>query len=250
MAYDFNNKVVWITGASKGIGLATALELLNAGAKLAVSARNQTQLEEGFAGYENCLCLALDVTSKEANRETVEKITKHYGQLDCIFLNAGNAEYVDISNFDSAMFERMINVNYLAMLYAIEAALPELRKSRAPYRVGMTSSVAWVGLPRGYAYSASKAAARNMLQGLRVELARENIPVTVICPGFVKTPLTDKNDFPMPGLITAEDAGKRIYKGLCKQKPELSFPKRFTLFLRLLSILPEALSVWLIKRTV
>ncbi len=249
MKYNFINKIVWVTGGSKGIGLALVQELLEKGAIVIVTARDQAQLDKQFAEQDNCYPLAFDVTSKEANQLAVDKIITKYGRIDCCILNAGNAEYVDARSFDSKPFESMININYLAQVYAIEALLPELRKSDSPYIVGMSSSVSWIGLNRGYAYSASKAASRNMLQGLRLELAREAIPVTVICPGFVKTPLTDKNDFPMPFLISAEDAAQRIIKGLEKQKPELSFPKRFTCLLKLLSILPEALSFWLLKRS-
>ncbi|MET1254858.1 SDR family NAD(P)-dependent oxidoreductase [Aliikangiella maris] len=174
----------------------------------------------------------------------------HWGGLDCAILNAGNAEYVDIQNFDSVIFERMMTTNYLSVVKGIEACLPILRQSPDPYLVGMSSSVAWQGLPKGQAYSASKAAIRNLFQGLYIELAAQNIAVSWICPGFVKTPLTDKNDFPMPARISAEQSAKIIFQQLCRKKVEIHFPKRFTLLLKLISMLPASFSSTLLKGTV
>ena len=144
----------------------------------------------------------------------------------------------------------MMDSNYLSMVYGIEAALPYLRRSESALLVGMSSSVAWQGLPRGMAYSASKAAIRNMLQGLRIELAAESILVSCICPGFVKTPLTDKNDFPMPAMISAKAAAEIIARQLQRKIAEIHFPKRFTWPLKLISLLPQAISRRILMRTV
>jgi len=132
----------------------------------------------------------------------------------------------------------------------IEAVLPVLRHSNSPYLVGMSSSVAWQGLPQGQAYSASKAAIRNLFQGLKIELALENIAVSWICPGFVQTPLTDKNTFSMPARISVKEAAQIIFEGLTRQTTEIHFPKRFTSILKWLSLLPAGLSAKLLKGTV
>jgi len=228
MRYDFTNKVIWLTGASSGIGLALAIQLIHANAKLVVTSRGEDRLNKLFSKYSNVMVAAGDITSSEVNKHIVEKIIERFATLDCAIFNAGNAKYVDINNFSVAPFEQMMQVNYLSMVRGIEASLPYLRKSSSPYLVGMSSSAAWHGMPQGQAYSASKAAIRNLFQGLNIQLSAENIPVSWICPGFVETPLTDKNNFPMPAKISADEAAEIIYKKLCRQKTEIHFPKRFT----------------------
>ncbi|MBT8448176.1 MAG: SDR family NAD(P)-dependent oxidoreductase [Gammaproteobacteria bacterium] len=246
MNYSFHNRVVWITGASKGIGLSLANELHQLGAQLILSARDSSKIK----GIPSATLLDCDVTDKAQVAQVVATIVEKFGGLDCIILNAGNAEYVDVAKFDADIYRRMMEVNFMSQVEAVEICLPHLRKSPAPYIVGMTSSVAWLGLSRGHAYSASKAAARNFFQGLSLDLVNDDIPVSIICPGFVKTPLTDKNDFPMPGLITAESAGQRIANGLVKMKPEIHFPKRFTWPLKYISCLPAGIRFWLLKKVV
>jgi short-subunit dehydrogenase len=248
--YSWKDKRVWLTGASSGIGLSLAKKLLDAGACVAVSARNENKLAQHFANIPNSLICPLDVSVKEENFKAVEKIVSHFSGIDCTIFNAGNAEYIDVAKFASAPFENMIRTNFLSMVYGIEASLPWLRRSAYPYLVGMSSSVAWQGLPRGEAYSASKAAIANMLQGLRIELARENIKVTTIFPGFVQTPLTDKNDFAMPFRISAEAAADILIRDLARQRSSIHFPKRFTCLLKLISLLPDALNTRILKQTV
>jgi NADP-dependent 3-hydroxy acid dehydrogenase YdfG len=250
MSYDFNKKVVWLTGASSGIGLALAKQLISAKCNLIVTSRNEDKLNQLFSDYSNVLVAAGDVTLQQTNDNIVETIIARYGRLDCVILNAGNAEYVDIKNFSTDVFKRMMDINYLSMIKGIEVALPHLRQSSAPYLVGMSSSAAWHGLPQGQAYSASKAAIRNLFQGLKIQLSPENIDVSWICPGFVETPLTDKNTFPMPARITAQKAGEVLYKKLCKQTAEIHFPKRFTFVLKFISMLPAAWAARLLQTTI
>jgi NAD(P)-dependent dehydrogenase (short-subunit alcohol dehydrogenase family) len=244
MKYHLKNKVVWLTGASKGIGYHLATALIEAGAQLIVSARDTSVIAD-MPASDHIDC---DVTQAEDVKRVVERIVAKHGGLDCIILNAGNAEYVNTKRFDSAVYERMMAVNFTSQVYAVEACLPHLRNSFSPYIVAMSSSVAWTGLSRGHAYSASKAASRNFFQGLALDLAREDIAVSVICPGFVRTPLTDKNDFNMPGLIEPETAAKHIMNGMQSMKPEISFPKRFTIPFRLITILPARLRFAILKR--
>lgn len=250
MKYDFNEKVVWLTGASSGIGMELAKELLEAGAKVAVTSRNRAKLEVIFGSYPKALIAPGDLTDYGDNSRIVKQITAKYGALDCVIFNAGNAEYIDIKKFSHRPFANMMETNFLSMVKGIEASLPALRESKHPYLVGMSSSVAWQGLPRGQSYSASKAAIRNLFQGLKIELASEDIAVSWICPGFVKTPLTDKNTFDMPGIISVEDAAKTIFTKLQKQTTEIHFPKRFTLFLKGISMLPASWAAKLLKGTV
>lgn len=250
MSYDFKNKRVWLTGASSGIGLAVAKKLLAAGAKVAVTSRSKDKLESMFADYPQATVFAGDLTDIEVNKAIVAEIVEKLGGIDCVILNAGTAEYIDIKKFEFGPFERMMEINFLSMVKGIEAALPRLRESDTPYLVGMSSSVAWQGLPQGQSYSASKAAIRNLFQGLKIELGPEKINVSWICPGFVETPLTDKNTFDMPMRISVEEAAESTYKHLCKQTTEIHFPKKFTLMLKIISMLPAGISAKLLKGTI
>lgn len=249
----FQAKRIWITGASSGIGRALAIELARYGAQLMLTARDEAALEEVASLCDACarvLVAPADVGVKEENQRVAAMIQQQFGGLDIAILNAGTAEYVDVSRFDSAVFERLIRINFLGMVYGIEAALPLLRQSPAPQLVGMSSTAAYGGLPRSEAYGASKAAVRNMLAALRISLAPAGISVSTICPGFVRTALTDKNDFPMPLLLNADDAAGRIAKGVARYREEIHFPKRFSLVLKLMTSLPSSWYTALIKAMV
>jgi NAD(P)-dependent dehydrogenase (short-subunit alcohol dehydrogenase family) len=260
---NFENKKVWITGASSGIGRALAKELAARGALVAVSARSQQALQslrdEILAAHpcdsdevhdERVLCLPFDVTDRQANQDAVAEIRNQWNDLDIAFFNAGTAEYIDINHFDAEIFERAIKTNFLSMVYGIEAVLPLLRGRNGAQLGGMSSTVSFGGVPRAEAYGASKAAIRNMLQGLRVHLVHQNIQVFSVCPGFVKTPLTDKNDFPMPLRIEVEEAARIIADGIAKRKAEISFPKTFSIMYKLIAALPSALYTRLLLSTV
>ena len=248
----FKDKRVWITGASSGIGKALAQELVVRGAKVAISARNQPVLHDiaHALGDDNTFVAALDVTDKEQNKKAVKRIVEHWGGIDIAFFNAGTAEYLDIKDFDSTIFERTITTNFLSMVYGIEAVLPSLRKSTTAQLGGMSSTVSFAGIPRAEAYGASKAAIRNMLQALRIHLRQENIDVFTVCPGFVRTPLTDKNDFPMPMRIEVDEAARFIADGIAKKTEEIHFPKAFSWTYKLLACLPSRLYTRLMLNTV
>lgn len=249
---DFRDKRVWITGASSGIGKAVALELAGRGARVAITARNEVMLNQVAEeiGKDKCLVIPFDVTIKEDNHKAVKKIQELWGGLDIVFFNAGTAEYIDIKNFDATVFERTITTNFLSMVYGIEAVLPLLRNSTTAQLGGMSSTVSFAGIPRAEAYGASKAAIRNMLQALRIHLVQEKIHVFTVCPGFVRTPLTDKNDFPMPMRIEADEAARIIADGIARRKQEISFPKAFSITYKLLSYLPSQLYTRLMLKTV
>ena len=183
---------------------------------MALSARNRSALEDVARECPGgrAIVVPLDVTDLRANLEATGRIASELGGIDIAFLNAGTCEYIDARHFDAALCERVMRANFVGLANGIEAVLPVLRNSPHAQLVGMSSTVAFGPLPRAEAYGASKAAIRYLMESLRIDLRGEPISITVVCPGFVKTPLTDRNDFPMPFLIGAEDAARIIVDGV------------------------------------
>ncbi len=244
----FTGRRVWVTGASSGIGEALALDLAEHGARVVVSGRDAGRLA-GIASAcgGDSFALSFDVASRESSLDAASEIRQRYGGLDTVVLNAGICEYVDLPAFDARLFERVMRVNFIGMVNGIEAALPLLRHGVAPHLAGMSSTVAYTGLPRAEAYGASKAAIRYLLQSLRVDLKPSGIDVSIICPGFVKTPLTDLNDFPMPMRVSVEAAAAAIRRGLERRHHEIAFPSAFAFMLKALSLLPSRLRTRLLR---
>lgn len=232
---------VWVTGASSGIGYACVLELARKGAKfIAISGRNINKLEALRAKIPDTtvIIVPFDVTSRQETLQARDQVLAALGGIDLVFLNAGASEDIDVQAFDSSIFERMIELNYLSLVYGVEAVLPCLRKSEFPHLIGMSSVAGYGGLPGAGAYCAAKAAARVFLESIKIDLFREQIPVSIVCPGFVKTPLTDRHTFKMPCLISAEQAAQIIVNGIQHRVDEIHFPKRISVFLKLLNCLP------------
>ncbi|TKB80775.1 MAG: SDR family NAD(P)-dependent oxidoreductase [Nitrospira sp.] len=240
---SLSGRRIWLTGASSGIGRAVAQELVRRGSLVAASGRNVTALQDLSAkcGPDRLIPVPFDATDRSATTAAARTVQARLGGVDIAFFNAGTCEYVDPRRFDSRLFERVVQTNFMSMVYGIEAVLPLLRESRTPYLVGMSSTVAYGCLPRAEAYGATKAAIKYMLESLRLDLAAEQIPVSVVCPGFVRTPLTDLNDFPMPFRIEVDEAARRIADGMARQDPEIHFPKRFSIPFKLLAMLPAGL---------
>jgi NAD(P)-dependent dehydrogenase (short-subunit alcohol dehydrogenase family) len=244
---------IWLTGASSGIGLALAEELLDAGHQVALTARNLEPLEALERRFPRQVLLAPgDITEPEQVAGIGERIAQVWGAVDTAILNAGTCEYIDASQFDAQLVERVVKTNLIATAYCVQEALNLLRLGQQPHLVGVASSVAFLPLTRSEAYGASKAGLRYLLRSLRIDLAREGIDVTLVSPGFVDTPLTRKNDFPMPMSWPAEKAARFIARRLEKpRRPlEIAFPWAFILILKLLAMLPERLQLALGKRMV
>lgn len=242
-------KRIWLTGASSGIGAALARLLLQQGHQLAVSARNLDALVCLQQEYpQQVLVLAGDLTDHQQVKTIGTKIEQQWGGLDQVILSAGTCDYLDASAFDAGMIERVMRANLFSAAYCVEVALPLLRKAERPHLVAISSSVTYLPLPRAEAYGASKAALRYLFQSLRMDLAQEGIEVTLISPGFVDTPLTQRNDFPMPMRWPVDKAAAYIAARLDKRPLEISFPAPFIAALRLLSWLPQRLQLSLGKR--
>lgn len=240
---------IWLTGASSGIGQALARELLQRGHRLALSARRTEPLQtlaQAFPGQ--VMVLAGDLGEAESVNAIGGAIERNWGALDCVILNAGTCEYLDAQAFDAALVERVLRINLLGTACCIEAALPLLRRGRRGHLVGVTSAVTYMPMPRAEAYGASKAGLRYLLEALRIDLASAGIDVTLVSPGFVDTPLTRRNDFPMPMRWPVERAARHIVQRLDARPLEIAFPAPFITALRLLSLLPPRLQLAIGRR--
>jgi NAD(P)-dependent dehydrogenase (short-subunit alcohol dehydrogenase family) len=240
---------IWLTGASSGIGLALAELLAAEGHRLALTARRREPLLELATRYPGqILVITADLTDRDAIGEIAEQIDAAWGALDWAILNAGACEYMELPAFSASLVERVMQVNVLATANCIEAALPLLRRGTQPRLVAVGSSVTYLPLPRAEAYGASKAALRYLMQSLELDLVDEGIATTLVSPGFVETPMTGNNDFPMPMQLTSAQAAQRILIGLERGKREIRFPGPFIAILRLMAALPGWLRVALTKR--
>lgn len=234
---------IWLTGASSGIGEALAHELAGEGHKLIVSGRRKAPLEKLASTFPTQVHPAVADTTNPSDLQNIAPQLSHFGDLDTVILNAGTCEYLDVTNFNSQVIEHNLTTNVLGTARCLDIALPALRATRDNGRqatlVIVSSSAWWFPFGRAEGYGASKAALTYFAHSLRADLAAEGIRVVVVSPGFVKTPLTDQNDFPMPFLLSADKAARKIRKGLEKGRNEIAFPKRFTWLLKLLSALPQ-----------
>ncbi|EZH77714.1 SDR family NAD(P)-dependent oxidoreductase [Aeromonas hydrophila] len=231
-----NGGRVLITGATSGIGFQLALDYRQAGWRVWGCGRDGDRLLA--LGRHGITPLQFDGRDASAVSEAAACLPR----VDLVILNAGNCEYMDVAEgFDGALFARVIETNLIATGHALAAFLPLLG---AGGRLAIvSSSVSWLPLPRAEAYGASKAALDYLADTLRLDLAGKGIGVTLIRPGFVQTPLTAKNDFPMPCLVTVEEASRTIMAGLTAGRHQIHFPRRFIWLLRLLGALPMGL--WL-----
>ena len=235
---------ILITGATSGIGRQLALDYHRDNHQVWALGRNQKALDELSA--EGLQAVRIDLEDRDMARDWFTAMTP----IDLAILNAGSCEYVDLPEFDSELVSRVMRTNVESMAVSIEGVLPLLRQGERPHLVAVGSSAAYVPLSRAEAYGASKAAIEYMIRTLRIDLYREKIDVSLVCPGFVKTPLTDRNEFPMPFRLSVEEASERIRRGIEKRRLEIHFPKRLTFILKALSLIPEALWIRISQRMV
>jgi short-subunit dehydrogenase len=235
-----NNETIWITGASSGIGRATALRLAKQGNKIIASGRNSDALNALVKKSDNIHPLICDLAEDKTENLylSLKAITPH---LDRIILSAGDCKYLDPHQEDWSCIEHIMRINFYGSTKAIQASLPLLQQSDHGHIVGITSMASMAPFTQAEAYGASKAAFSYFLSALRIDLKPQNIDVTDIMPGFIDTPLTQKNDFSMPFLLSVEDASIRIIKAIEKRKLTAAFPKRLFVLFKCLSWVP---SIW------
>lgn len=237
--------LVWCTGAGQGIGRAVCLAYARQGRTVAASARTAADLAalaDAAGGLPGRIeAYPLDVTDADATRATVAAIEAAHGPIALAILNAGTHTPVGLADFRPETFRRLMEVNFFGVVNGLAALMPAMTARRDGHIALVASVAGYCGLPSAAAYGASKAAVINMAEALRPELEAAGVRLTLINPGFVKTPLTDRNDFPMPFLISAAAAAARIVDGLAGSGFEITFPRRFTYGLKLLRVLPYPL---------
>jgi len=234
-------KTILITGATSGIGMELFEQYTTRGDNVIPCGRNATKLALlADKAFQTCL---FDLN----NPSEIEQELGHLCELDIVVLNAGDCRYIDdAKHFDGKLFTDIINTNLSSLGWLLQFTLPQLKSGGQ--LVLVSSSATILPFPRSEAYGASKAGMDYLANSLRLDLAAHNIGVTLVHPGFVKTPLTDKNDFDMPFLISSKEAATRIIAGVDKRKTYLHFPKRLTLLLKAISYLPSSLWQKIITR--
>ncbi|MBB3964143.1 SDR family NAD(P)-dependent oxidoreductase [Rhizobium metallidurans] len=244
--------IAWISGASSGIGRALALKMASEGYKVAVTARDHEKLAElqseanGLAG--SIIVLDGDVTNPEDMEHVLASIEYEHGALALAVFNAGIYLPVHAEELRREDFERSFAVNLQGVVNCLVPAVRHM-KHKGQGQIAIVSSVTgYGGLPTGAAYGATKAALINMAESLKFDLDKMGIRIQLINPGFVDTPATRKNEFPMPSLIPVDEAAAEIYAGLKSKSFEITFPRRFTYTLKALNLLPYSLYFWLVNR--
>ena len=239
---------VWVVGPSTGIGAATAQWLLASGARVVVSARSREGLEEVARGYDRAHVLPLDITDAKAVHEAWNVVRETLVQVDLVLVVAGTHQEMRAWELREDAARALLEVNLMGPVN-VTAAVVEGLLAQGRGALGIVASVAaYRGLPKALIYGASKAAIVNFTEALYFDLRPRNIGVYLVMPGFVKTPLTDRNDFRMPNLISAEDAAREIVHGMRAGDFEIHFPKAFTRKLKFLRLLPYRLYFALVRK--
>ena len=234
-----NKKTIWITGGSTGIGKALAIKFSKEGWNVIISARRENLIKEISNDYENIHSFPLDVTDKLQCKKVFEQIRDKFDNIDICFFSTGTWDPKREKDIDVDQIENVFKVNFFGTLNSIKA-VEEYFKNKKKGTISIVSSVAgYRGLPNSTGYGPSKSALNNLAESLYFDFKRYNVKVCLVSPGFIKTPMTDKNDFKMPFLKSSDYAADKIYDGLVNRDVfEIHFPKSLTVILKILSLLP------------
>ena len=244
---------IWLTGASYGIGRSLAVELANSGARLALTARSEDKLQELATEIEavgvEVLVLPGDVTDRESMQRVADAMRDAWGGIDVLIANAGTHVPTRVEAFDVDEYMDLMRLNYGGVLNCIEAVLPRMLEDGAGHIVGVSSLAGYRGVPGAAAYGATKSALIHFLESMRFDLAGSGVDVTIVNPGFVRTPLTDRNDFDMPFLVEPDRAARIIRRGIERRRREVSFPFPFNWFIKFLRVIPMPLYMLIMGMT-
>jgi short-subunit dehydrogenase len=243
-----DKKVIWITGASSGIGKALSIKFAQEGWIVAASARREGLLQELTKINQNIHSFPLDVTNPEQCKKVFKEIKKKFNNIEISIFGTGIHDPNSEKRFNLEKIREIMEVNYFGTMNSINSVYDYYNDKKGG-QISIISSVAgYRGLPAAGAYCASKSALTSFTESLRFEMMRKNVRVSLVSPGFIKTPMTDQNDFPMPMIKSPEFAAEQIYIGLTKKTGfEIHFPKAFTFFLKFLRILPNSIYFKLIN---
>lgn len=240
MSETGTSKVAWVTGAGTGIGRELAKRLAQQGWTVAVSARTVGDLDSVAAEVPGKItAYPLDVTDAAACQATGEQIEATLGPIDLAVLNAGSYFPTTVDDFSVANFRKTVDVNLMGEVNCMGPVVPRMVARRTGHIVLMASLTGYIGLPTAASYGATKAALISMAQAFKPDFERHGVTISVVNPGFVKTPATDKNRFPMPFLIDVEEAAERILKGIAGKQFEIAFPWQMAAAIHLLQFLPN-----------
>lgn len=234
---------VWITGASSGIGAALADELTDRGALVAISARRGDDLIRVAAG--RMTVVPVDVGDAEAMRAAADKVRGELGGIDTVVLNAGTWQQLILADLDTAVVQRHFDVNVMGTVNGLAAVIGQMLARGSGTVVIVASVAGYRGMPGSLAYGATKAALISIAESIRPEARRAGVRVVTVNPGFVRTPLTATNRFPMPFLLDADQAARRIADGLESGRQEIVFPLPMALAMKLARVLPVRLWTWI-----
>ncbi|PVZ66397.1 SDR family NAD(P)-dependent oxidoreductase [Pelagibaculum spongiae] len=233
-------KLVWITGGGSGLGAALAKAHADNGWQVIISGRNQLKLDAVSSTHASISAMPLDISNLQQCEVLVSEIIKAQeksGQLKRVILNAGTCEYIDQGKIEAELFSRVFATNFQGTVNCLQPLINQFEKK--PLQIAVVSSISsLLPMPRAEAYGSSKAALDYLVESLRCSLFDSKIKLCLIQPGFIKTPLTEKNNFPMPGIISAEQAAKKIFSAMNQNKPVIRFPKRLHWPMRLIAMLP------------
>ena len=245
-----NQKKIWITGASSGIGKAVAEKFAKEGWKVAVSARRKEILDI-MAQDQNISSFPLDITNRDQINNVFKNILNEFGDLDLCLFSSGTYEPKDEQSIDPNKIKNVINVNFLGVIDCVKTVEKYFKNQKSGH-ISIVSSIAgYRGLPNSSGYGPSKAALTNFTESIYFDFKKFGVRVSIISPGFIKTPLTDKNEFSMPFLKTPDYAAEKIFNGLVKSNAfEIHFPKGLTLVLKFLRILPYKLYLVVVDKLV
>ena len=254
----WNGSRVWVTGASSGIGEALAVALVRRGARVAITARRADLLDalaEKCArdGVSPVMAVPADVTDRAAVAAAAHTIEAAWGGIDLAIFNAGGShERVPAGNRDPRVnaddYVATMTLNYSSVVYGVESILPAMLARGQGHIAAVASLGGYRAASVALSYTTSKAAVIHLMEGLRLALEPRGLRITIINPGFVRTPLTARNTFKMPFLVEVDDAAERIVRGLERGKHEIHFPAPLSWPLKVLRMTPAPIYAWLLRR--